>query len=188
MVTQCLAFANIAIAPKHHLVVIMYHDFGFPATQSRRKTSHPENRVQRPWAVDRRAIHDERVVEFSSLSVERFTGVSRQELSDPSWLSILDNEIGHSHSVASLARRVGVSRNHLTRLFRQHLQTTTVDYLQGRRMKQVRHLIEHSCLPIKLIAEEVGLSDLHQFNKFFKKRTGLSPRAYRSQYAQSLRR
>ena len=47
------------------------------------------------------------------------------------------------------------------------------------RFKRADTLLRESNLPIKAIAEQLGLSDLQHFNKFIRSRTGLPPRAFR---------
>lgn len=87
----------------------------------------------------------------------------------------LDREV----DVADLARRVGVSHNHLIRLFRRHTGQTIVGYMRQRRAQRARHLLTHSTLPIKTIACSVGLHDLQRFNKTIRRETGRSPRELR---------
>ncbi|MBE7464940.1 MAG: helix-turn-helix transcriptional regulator [Planctomycetes bacterium] len=83
-------------------------------------------------------------------------------------------------SVANLAARVGLSHNHLTRLFREQTGETVVSYIRARRLERARHLLLHTSQPIKAIAAEVGLPDLHQFNKVVRAALGASPRALRA--------
>jgi AraC family transcriptional regulator len=81
--------------------------------------------------------------------------------------------------VTELARRVGVSQNHLTRLFRAALGTTVVAYVRQRRVQRARHLLVNTTLPVKVIATEVGLPDLHLFNKTIRRVLGAAPRELR---------
>ena len=68
-------------------------------------------------------------------------------------------------SVAALASEVGLSHNHLTRLFHAHAGETVAGYIAQRRLLRARHLLLHSTLPVKSIAAQVGIPDLHLFNK-----------------------
>ncbi|MBA2813285.1 helix-turn-helix transcriptional regulator [Streptomyces sp. KM273126] len=79
-------------------------------------------------------------------------------------------------SVASLATEVGVSHNHLTRLFRAQLGTTVVAHMRKRRMNRAHHLLTRTALPVKTIAPMVGFRDLQTFNKAFRKVYGIAPR------------
>ena len=81
--------------------------------------------------------------------------------------------------VADLARSVDLSHNHLTRLFHLATGKTVVAYIRDRRMERATRLLQYTTLPIKQIAAQVGLSDLHQFNKAIRAATGVSPRVVR---------
>ncbi len=95
-------------------------------------------------------------------------------------LQIIELRLGEHIRVAELAREVALSHNQLTRLFRSAVGTTVVDYIRTRRVERARHLLVHSSLPIKAIAAEVGISDLHLFNKTVRRTLGASPRQVRA--------
>lgn len=94
--------------------------------------------------------------------------------------SIIERRLGEPLRIADLAAEVGLSHNHLTRLFRQAEGVTAIEYLNRRRAERAIHLLRQTTLPIKAIALEVGMTDLPRFNKFIRQRFGRSPRAVRS--------
>lgn len=98
-------------------------------------------------------------------------------------VAIIENELSSSPRVAEVAKRVGISANHLTRLFDQTFGHGVAAYISKRRLEKAQHLLRKSRLPIKAIATEVGLPDLQQFNKFVRKETGSSPRRLRAKSA-----
>lgn len=83
-------------------------------------------------------------------------------------------------SLADLAAPAGVSPAHLTRLFRAELGVTASDYLRRSRLERALHLLTRTELPVKEVACEVGIPDLHAFNKVIRRGFGLSPRELRS--------
>ncbi|GFJ93947.1 helix-turn-helix domain-containing protein [Phytohabitans rumicis] len=83
-------------------------------------------------------------------------------------------------TVPGIARVVGVSHNHLTRLFRTETGHTVVGYLRRRRLERARHLLRESTLSIPAIAASVGIADLQAFNKACRRELGGSPRAVRA--------
>ncbi|MFI4859198.1 MAG: helix-turn-helix domain-containing protein [Phycisphaerales bacterium JB063] len=83
--------------------------------------------------------------------------------------------------VAEIAKAVGVSNNQLTRLFRQRFDNTVVAFIRQRRMERAEHLLQHSTLPIRVIARDVGLPDLQLFNKTVRRELGSSPTQIRKQ-------
>jgi AraC family transcriptional regulator len=83
-------------------------------------------------------------------------------------------------SLADLAQPAGISPAHLTRLFRAELGLTATDYLRRCRLERALHLLTRSDVPVKEVACEVGIPDLHAFNKVIRRGYGLSPRELRS--------
>ncbi|MGP3972334.1 helix-turn-helix transcriptional regulator [Streptomyces sp. 6N223] len=79
--------------------------------------------------------------------------------------------------VADLAEAVGLSHNHLGRLFRAQLGTTVVAYIRERRMARAHHLLTRTSLSVKAVASMVGFRDLQSFNKAFRRAYGIPPSA-----------
>jgi len=82
-------------------------------------------------------------------------------------------------AIPAIARRAEISHNHLTRLFRAQFGVTIEGYIRQRRVERALHLLSHTTLAVKTIASEVGLPDLHFFNKTVRAVAGVSPREYR---------
>src|SRR5262249_23682184 len=76
--------------------------------------------------------------------------------------------------VGDLARRAGLSQNHLTRLFGQATGLTVVAYIRERRVQRALHLLKSSTISIKEIAAEVGIHDPQLFNKIIRRSAGAS--------------
>ncbi|MGC0334716.1 AraC-like DNA-binding protein [Streptomyces sp. SAI-170] len=83
-------------------------------------------------------------------------------------------------SVPDVARAVGVSHSHLTRLFRAETGRTVVSYIRHRRLQRARHLLLSSTLSITAVAAAVGIADLQAFNKACRRELGASPRDVRA--------
>ena len=95
-------------------------------------------------------------------------------------LQSIELRLSEPLSIADLAREAGLSHAHLSRLFRAEVGRTVVGYLQDRRVERARHLLTYSGLAPRLIAAQVGLPDLHLFNKTLRRALGSSPRALRA--------
>lgn len=94
-------------------------------------------------------------------------------------LRIMEAKMSEPISITALAETVGLSHNHLTRLFQKHLGRTIVGHLIERRLMRAEHLLRHSNMPVKQVASNVGMNDLQAFNKAFRSRYGVSPRELR---------
>ncbi|YCM47068.1 helix-turn-helix transcriptional regulator (plasmid) [Verrucomicrobiaceae bacterium 227] len=95
-------------------------------------------------------------------------------------LGIIENELEYGLSAKALADRVAISYSQLNRLFKQHFEMTLSNYIANERFKRADHLLRETNVPIKAIAEQVGLPDLQHFNKFIRSRSGMPPRKYRA--------
>jgi AraC-like DNA-binding protein len=94
-------------------------------------------------------------------------------------MSLIEVRLGEPIAVTSLAREVGLSHNHLTRLFRQATGSTVVAYVRHQRAGRAKHLLQHTTLPLKAIAAQVNAYDLQSFSALMKRETGQAPRYWR---------
>lgn len=93
--------------------------------------------------------------------------------------SLLVQRLSQSLSVPDLAEEVGLSQNYLARHFRQRFGVSIPRYLLVRRMKHAKHLLLDTNIPIKEIAQRIGLPEPQHFYKQFRSIVGLSPTAFR---------
>ena len=91
----------------------------------------------------------------------------------------IEVQLAEPISIPEIARRADISHNHLTRLFKAQFNLTAEGYIRQRRTERALHLLKHTTMAVKTIAAEVGLPDLHYFNKTIRAATGLSPREFR---------
>lgn len=84
--------------------------------------------------------------------------------------------------VADLARKFGMSRQHLGLMFRQRARFTPVQMLQHLAVVRAKQLLTGTDLTLHQIAGECGYADLPHFGVLFRKRTGTTPVAYRNQW------
>ena len=74
-----------------------------------------------------------------------------------------------------------LSKHHLIHLFNKHLHFTPNEYMIQLRILHAKELLQQTSLPASKIGEMVGIEDENYFYRIFKKRTGLTPQAYRKQ-------
>lgn len=94
-------------------------------------------------------------------------------------LSWLETNLAKVRRITEVVEHLGVSHGHLARLFRGQTGLTIVGYVRRRRIALARHLLTHTTLSVKEIAVQVGIPDVHHFNKTMRDLTGRSPTAYR---------
>jgi AraC family transcriptional regulator of arabinose operon len=78
-----------------------------------------------------------------------------------------------------LAEAADVSANHLTRLFKEHLNITPSRYLWQYRTQRGVDLLRHTGLSVSQIAQRVGFTTPFHFSRLVKQTHDLSPRQLR---------
>lgn len=90
----------------------------------------------------------------------------------------------HAHyaepiSVHKLAGITNMSEGHFSRIFKEYMKITPIDYLIQIRIQVAIKLLANINLSISEISLECGFNDFSYFGQKFKKITGYSPREYR---------
>jgi len=82
---------------------------------------------------------------------------------------------------SELALKAGLSVSQLNRLFLRDLGTSPKNYLERRRLQEAALLLRHYKRSVKETAYELGFSSLPHFSAWFRRKEGVSPRAYQKQ-------
>lgn len=81
-------------------------------------------------------------------------------------------------TIQSLAKAVYLSPTQFKKLFKENIGMSVLKYITEQRMEKAKALLTHTDLPVQLIAERVGYSDLSAFSRRFSTYYGMSPRAF----------
>lgn len=92
----------------------------------------------------------------------------------------------HSHyhgnvKLEELAALIHVSVSHLQRLFKQSVGQSFTEYMQSLRIAKSCELLRIAA-SVREVSIQVGYNDIKFFQTLFKKKTGMTPRQYRSKY------
>ncbi|QJC53190.1 response regulator [Paenibacillus albicereus] len=93
--------------------------------------------------------------------------------------SYISSHLEEDLSLQALASRFFLSREHVSRRFKQETGQTLSDYVESMRMDKARKLLSSPELRVGDVAVQVGYADEKYFSKVFKKHAGLSPGQYR---------
>ena len=90
----------------------------------------------------------------------------------------------HAHltqdlSLDGIAKTVGISQYHFSRLFKQSTGTTLWQYVVRQRIQLAKQLLAQSGQSIVEVSDRLGFSSQGQFANFFRKHTGVTPTQYR---------
>lgn len=92
---------------------------------------------------------------------------------------LLDENIFGSIDIAAIAETLHISKSTLFREFSKHYQTGPHQYLLQRKIEHAKMLLGRSDNSVKDIAGKLGFPDEFYFSNIFKRKTGMSPSAYR---------
>lgn len=92
---------------------------------------------------------------------------------------LIEKHIDKNINVSEIASMMDISREHISRIFREHLRTSPRDFLQNYKMRLACHMLKESNMSIKEIAYNLGYDQPGNFIRTFKRYIKLSPKKYR---------
>ncbi len=81
-------------------------------------------------------------------------------------------------TLEGVARTINISPQYLSKLFKDQIGVTFIDYLTDLRLIEAKRLMSQGTLSIKEICFMVGYTDPNYFSRVFKKHIGLNPTEY----------
>ena len=94
-------------------------------------------------------------------------------------LRYLEEHCSTDVRLSEVAEVAFVSPNYLSKIFKEDMDMSFIDYLNHLRVEQAVQLLLNTNLKTYEIAEKVGYNDYKYFSAMIKKHTGLSPREHR---------
>lgn len=85
-------------------------------------------------------------------------------------------------SQEEIARAVGLSAGHFSRVFHRRTGLRFKEYVNEVRLRQTQKDLQETDEPVTRIAFDAGFRSISQFNRQFKGHTGLSPREFRKRH------
>jgi AraC-like DNA-binding protein len=96
-------------------------------------------------------------------------------------LEFIENEFLNSDIyLDQVADEACLSKYHFIRLFKEHFGITPMQYLTKRRIERAIMIMADRKLTVASVAYQTGFNDIGEFNKQFKKFTGLTPTEYKT--------
>lgn len=93
-------------------------------------------------------------------------------------VQIIEEEIENVDTVSALAKRVGLNQNTLQSGFKYLYKCSVKEYIKNYRLEMAKELLETSDLNITEVTYKIGINSRSYFSKIFKKRYGLTAKAY----------
>ncbi|WP_210398026.1 GlxA family transcriptional regulator [Motiliproteus sediminis] len=110
-------------------------------------------------------------------------GVSQPKLIEA--VTLMEANIEEPLTTDDLAFHVGVSRRHLERLFKKHLDTVPSRYYLELRMEKARQMLQQSDKPILQVALACGFTSASHFSTAYRSQFGVTPREDRKRAGQA---
>jgi AraC family transcriptional regulator of arabinose operon len=95
-------------------------------------------------------------------------------------MKFLEDRVDGAIRLPELARVVGVSPSHLSKLFREATGGGVLAHHTALKMARARLLLDTTDLTIAEVGRDIGLNDQFYFSRQFRRLHGVSPRAYRA--------
>ena len=83
--------------------------------------------------------------------------------------------------LGNLAEEVGISKEYLSKLFKQHEGIPVVEYILNIKVEAACNMLQYSDRQVQEIADYLSFGSLSYFSRIFKKKTGMSPQQYRKE-------
>jgi AraC-like DNA-binding protein/mannose-6-phosphate isomerase-like protein (cupin superfamily) len=97
-------------------------------------------------------------------------------------LHLIEERFADNLTLDMMAREAYLSRSHCCALFQQALNTSPIAYRNQRRLREARHLLQHSDLTVRDIAYQIGFSSVQEFNRLFLREASTTPTAFRRRF------
>lgn len=105
---------------------------------------------------------------------------ARQAALHTRFLALVESHYLEHWPVARYAERLGTSTDRLNRVTRAHAGRSALELIHERLQREASRRLIYLVAPVSRLAHELGFDDPAYFCRFFKRRTGLSPTAFRS--------
>lgn len=94
-------------------------------------------------------------------------------------ISYIEDHLAEKVTLKMIAEAFGMSESYLSRIFKNETGMNLIGFINDRKMKKAKELLEDESFMIKDVAAQVGIDDQFYFNKVFKKIYGIAPSEYR---------
>lgn len=144
---------------------------------------------QYPFEILYEGINESESVQYLQLELEKIFKtlidwerehhINRYHQKVTDMLDYIEEHLSEKLTLDAVAGASALSVTHASRLFKNEIGKSIIEYVNERKMIKAEELMHDSTRKIKDIAAMVGISDQLYFNKVFKKYYHLSPREYR---------
>lgn len=142
---------------------------------------------QQPFKRNRlRNLIDQLYIELSRILYAKYPGEPGRGVQPFSRLqqleSLIDQHYAGHKTASDYADMLHISPKYLNKLVQHALGKTTTDLIHDRLLLEAKRLLVRKERPVQDVAEELGFEDAAYFSRLFRKKTGVSPKAFSERY------
>lgn len=100
-------------------------------------------------------------------------------------IKYIHSNFGANLTLAFLAEQAHISREYLSRKFKSYTGTNISDFIAEVRIERAKQLLRSSVHSITDISAYCGYTSIGNFQRFFKRLTGISPSEYRKEHTKT---
>jgi AraC family transcriptional regulator, transcriptional activator of pobA len=108
----------------------------------------------------------------------------------PWYFRQFQNQIGQhlseKLSITEYAARLRISATHLNRVCREVAGKSALDVVHDRIIQEAKRSFAYTVMPVAEVAYQLGFNDPSYFSRFFKDKTGLSPKSYQARVREEI--
>jgi len=104
---------------------------------------------------------------------------TREEVYFQQFLTLILKHYKSEHLVQFYADKIAISAHYLTQIVKKLTGQTVSDFVFDLLYSEARQLLKQPDISIQQIADQLSFSDQSAFGKFFKRKAGISPSAFR---------
>ncbi|MDO8769770.1 MAG: helix-turn-helix domain-containing protein [Burkholderiaceae bacterium] len=128
-----------------------------------------------------------KMAQLSRLTVSAPMAVSsRKTMQIEKFRTLVDQGYKKHLPLMSYADQLGITPGQLSRLCREVLGVSSLDVINARLIHEAQRDLVYTISSIKQLADSLGFADETYFGRFFRKHTGLSPRAFRAKALEAM--
>jgi AraC-like DNA-binding protein len=95
-------------------------------------------------------------------------------------IRFIEDHLSSAISLNCIAGSANLSKYHFCRIFKKYTGMNPVQYVRYARMEKAKILLKKNNMTISMVASDVGYHDLSNFDRQFKRHTGMTPNDYKS--------
>jgi len=126
------------------------------------------------------------------IAVQRASGVTARPVEDRAALlarrfaHLVDQRFAHGDAVSDYAERLGASVRHLNACVQRRTGFGAAETIRRRVFLEARRRLLADATPVTSIAEALGFADVPYFIRFFRRHSGVTPRAFRAAHGSAV--